>query len=281
MRIIVDSGSTKTDWIFIKENGDEIHRTSIGFNPVFHSCELITGATQKLIDSEISSTGTGSIYYYGSGCWDEERKQIVRDGLQAVFSDFKIHIFHDLLGAARATCGKEEGVACILGTGSNSCLFDGEDVVDNITSIGYMLGDEGSASHLGKKLIRHYFYREVPKDLIADLEKFINGGKKEVLAKTYGDEPANVYLASLARFLSQHLEHPFIQRILYRSLSEFVDRHIRKYDGHMRLPIHFVGSIAYVFQDMLNIILAERNMTPGRFIKKPIDELKKYHLRNN
>ena len=278
MTIIVDSGSTKTDWIFLTKNGREIHKNSMGFNPVFHSSESITRATQKLIDDDICSDDKGSIYYYGSGCWDEQRKQIVRDGLQAVFKHYKINVCHDLLGAARATCGQTEGIACILGTGSNSCLFDGQEVVDNVTSIGYMLGDEGSASHLGKKLIRHYFYREIPKDLITDLEAFIGGGKKEVLEKTYGNEHPNVYLASLARFLSQHLEHPFIQRILYRSLSEFIDRHVRKYDGHMRLPIHFVGSIACVFQEMLQIILAERNMIPGRFIKKPIDELKKYHL---
>lgn len=278
MTIIVDSGSTKTDWIFLKENGSEIRKSSMGFNPIFHSSKLVTKETQKLIDSGINLHDSGFIYYYGSGCWDKKRQQIIKDGLQAVFKNYKIHVYHDLLGAARATCGQEEGIACILGTGSNSCLFNGKAVVDNITSIGYMLGDEGSASHLGKKLIRHYFYREIPKDLVTDLETFIGGGKAKVLQKTYGKEPPNVYLASLARFLSQHLDHPFIQRILYRSLSEFIDRHVRKYDGHMRLPIHFVGSVAYVFQDMLNIILTERNMTLGRLIRQPIDELKKYHL---
>lgn len=278
MTIIVDSGSTKTDWVFLKENGSEIRKSSMGLNPVFHSSELVTKEAQKLIDSEINLHDPGFIYYYGSGCWDKKRQQIIKDGLQVVFKNYEIHVYHDLLGAARATCGQEEGIACILGTGSNSCLFNGETIADNITSIGYMLGDEGSASHLGKKLIRHYFYREIPKDLRTDLETFIGGGKEKVLQKTYGKEPANVYLASLARFLSQHLDHPFIQRILYRSLSEFIDRHVRKYDGHMRLPIHFVGSVAYVFQDMLNIILTERNMTLGRLIRQPIDELKKYHL---
>ena len=279
MRIIVDSGSTKSDWVFLADDGSEKRLKTMGFNPVFHDSQTITTETQKAfkdIDTEMSCT----IFFYGSGCWDQRRKQIIRDGLKAVFTHAKINVYHDLLGAARAACGHKAGITCILGTGSNSCHYDGKEVVDNVTSIGFMLGDEGSGTHLGKKLIRHYFYREIPHDLIDDLEKFIKGGKSQVLDNVYGNPNANVYLASYTKFMSQHQGHPFIQRILYRSLSEFIDRHVRKYESHMRLPINFIGSVAYVFQENLKIILAERNMITGIFVKQPLDQMIAFHKEN-
>jgi len=278
--IIVDSGSTKSDWVFISESNEEQRLSTMGFNPVFHTQEIITTETSKAFKGVLNTGMDCIIYFYGSGCWDDSRKQIIRDGLQAVFTNAQIHVYHDLLGAARAACGREAGIACILGTGSNSCHFDGTDVIDNVTSIGFMLGDEGSGTHLGKKLIRHYFYREIPKDLIEDLEAFIEGGKSVVLDNVYNNTGANVYLASYTRFMSMHKGHPFIQRILYRSLSEFIDRHVRKYEAHMRLPINFIGSVAYVFQENLKIILAERNMIVGKFVKQPIDAMIAFHLNN-
>lgn len=281
MLIIIDSGSTKSDWLLINAKGQETRLSSLGFNPVLHSIEFIRKEIEQVIVPQLDAHQTYHIYFYGSGCWDQERKQKVRQALQANFATSYITVYHDLLGAARACCQTEQGVACILGTGSNSCLYNGEEVTDNVSSIGYMLGDEGSGTHLGKKLIRHYFYREMPQDLIAPFEAFIQGGKKEVLDKVYGQADANVYLASLSRFLSEHIDHPFVQRILYRSLSEFIDRHVRKYQGHMQLPIHFVGSIAFIFQDMIKLILAERNMQVGRFIKQPIEALRDYHLKLN
>ncbi len=202
---------------------------------------------------------------------------VIENGLSRVFPNANISVHHGLLGAARATCGDKAGISAIIGTGSNTCLYDGKEVIDNVTNLGYLCGDEGSGTHLGKKLIRHYFYRELPKGLEQELEHFIGGGKQKVLDTIYGDVPPNVYLASFTRFMSEHMEHPFIQRILYRSFAEFIDRHVRKYDGHLRLPVHFIGSIAYVFQDMLKIVLTERAMQHGVFIKQPIDHLVDYH----
>lgn len=276
--IIVDSGSTKSDWVFISQNGDQTRLSTMGFNPVFHTVDVITTETNKAFKGTVDIAMNCIIHFYGSGCWDDGRKQIIRDGIQAVFPNAQIEVYHDLLGAARAACGHKAGIACILGTGSNSCHYDGKEVIDNVTSVGFMLGDEGSGTHLGKKLIRHYFYREIPKDLIADLEAFITGGKKEVLDNVYNNPGANVYLASYTRFMSKHQGHPFIQRILYRSLSEFIDRHVRKYEAHMRLPINFVGSVAYFFQENIKIILAERNMIVGTFVKQPIDAMIAFHL---
>ncbi|MEM1216554.1 MAG: hypothetical protein AAGJ82_12755 [Bacteroidota bacterium] len=276
MKAIVDSGSTKADWALITDTSEKVMQT-MGFNPNFHSSETIVSEINSELKEKIDFDRVSEIYFYGSGCWDQKRKDIISTGLGRVFAHASIEVHHDLLGAARATCGRNPGISCIIGTGSNTCLYDGEDVVDNVTNLGYLCGDEGSGTHLGKKLIRHYFYRELPEQLEKGLEEFIGGGKQVVLDTVYSGDPPNVYLASFTRFMSEHIDHPFIQRILYRSFAEFIDRHVRKYPGHLRLPVHFIGSIAYVFQDMLDIVLTERAMTTGVFIKQPIDNLINYH----
>lgn len=276
MKVIVDSGSTKADWKFLSgEEETSLH--TMGFNPVFHSSDQIEQEVNKAFKGIIDFEQEAEIYFYGSGCWDKKRKVIIENGLKRVFTNAKIDVHHDLLGAARATCGNDPGISCIIGTGSNTCLYDGKDVIDNVTNLGYLCGDEGSGTHLGKKLIRHYFYRELPKELETEFEIFVGGGKQKILDTVYDGTPPNVYLASFTRFMSEHADHPFIQRILYRSFAEFIDRHVRKYRGHLGLPVHFIGSIAYVFQDMLKIVLTERAMHHGIFIKQPIDNLVAYH----
>lgn len=276
MKVIVDSGSTKADWKFLSgEEETSLH--TMGFNPVFHSSDQIEKEVNKAFNGIVNLEQEAEIYFYGSGCWDQKRKVIIENGLKRVFTNAKIDVHHDLLGAARATCGNDPGISCIIGTGSNTCLYDGKDVIDNVTNLGYLCGDEGSGTHLGKKLIRHYFYRELPKELETAFEVFVGGGKQKILDTVYDGTPPNVYLASFTRFMSEHVDHPFIQRILYRSFAEFIDRHVRKYPGHLKLPVHFIGSIAYVFQDMLKIVLTERAMHHGIFIKQPIDNLVAYH----
>lgn len=276
MKVIVDSGSTKADWKFLSDDSETSLHT-MGFNPVFSSSDQIEQEVRKAFKGIIELEQEMDIYFYGSGCWDKKRKIVIENGLKRVFTNAKIDVHHDLLGAARATCGVDPGISCIIGTGSNTCLFDGEEVIDNVTNLGYLCGDEGSGTHLGKKLIRHYFYRELPKELEEQFETFAGGGKQKILDTIYDGTPPNVYLASFTRFMSEHVDHPFIQRILYRSFAEFIDRHVRKYHGHMALPVHFIGSIAYVFQDMLKIVLTERAMQHGIFIKQPIDNLVAYH----
>ncbi|MEL6971782.1 MAG: hypothetical protein AAFZ63_24535 [Bacteroidota bacterium] len=276
MQVIVDSGSTKADWKFItKESETDLH--TMGFNPNFTDSDQIESELKQSFTGKVNFNEEADIYFYGSGCWDRKRKIVIENGLSRVFPNANINVHHDLLGAARATCGNLPGISAIIGTGSNTCLYDGKEVIDNVTNLGYLCGDEGSGTHLGKKLIRHYFYRELPKGLEQELEQFIGGGRQKVLDIIYGDTPPNVYLASFTRFMSEHMDHPFIQRILYRSFAEFIDRHVRKYHGHMSLPVHFIGSIAYVFQDMLKIVLTERAMQYGIFIKQPIDSLVDYH----
>lgn len=274
--IIVDSGSTKADWRVLGDDKN-LSISTQGFNPVFHSDDIIYEEIMRSFQSEIALDKVDQIFFYCAGCWDARRKGVIRKALERAFTEANIAIEHDLLGAARAACGHDAGITCILGTGSNSCLYDGENVIDNVTNLGFLLGDEGSGTHLGKKLIRAYFYRELPRDLVQEFEAFVAKSGTPILDKVYGKETPNVYLASFVPFFAEHRLHPFIQKLLYDSFASFIDRHVRKYKNHVSLPIHFIGSVAFHFQNIINIVLEERTMQSGLFIQKPIDNLVAFH----
>ncbi len=281
MIIVADSGSTKADWVLVNDpNKEPLTISTMGFNPIYHSSQFIAETLIAAFgEFNIQRNSATHVYYYGTAIWDEDKAGIVVDALQSVFPLSKVQVKHDLLGAARATCGDDPGVACIMGTGSNTCLYDGELIIDNVTNLGYFIGDEGSGAHLGKALVKAYFYRELPQDLQTALEELVPGGKSEFLLNIYGEGTSpNVYLASLTKFIGAHKEHFFMRKLIYDSFAEFIDRHVRKYPGHLDLSVHFIGSIAYHFQDFLKIILEERAMKAGVFIKKPIDNLVDYHI---
>lgn len=280
MLIIVDSGSTKADWQVINSDGTRELHTTMGFNPFFHDEDRIESELNKSFVKDVNVVEAKKIYYYGAGCSDKMRCDIVKRGLERIFTNAEtIAVEHDLLGSARATCGNEAGIACIIGTGSNTCLYDGKDVIDNVSNLGYLLGDEGSGSHLGKLLIRAYFYRELPDDMIEFFHEEFGNNKRVILNKIYGEAP-NVYLASFARFFSKHKSHFYIQKLANEAFAELTRRHILKYDGCHNVPIHFVGSVAYHFQDILKTTLEEHNLDLGVVIQKPIDALVDFHLKN-
>ncbi len=279
MIVVVDSGSTKADWKMIK-NGDIQSITTMGFNPVFHSEDKIYKELRLAFGPEHAMDKAANVYYYGAGCWDHNLKQVVHNALSRIFTNAEIEVEHDLLGAARATCGTKPGISCIIGTGSNSCLYDGREVIDNVTNLGFLLGDEGSGTHLGKKLIRAYFYREMPSEIREKMELRFPNAQRAILENVYRQESPNVYLASFTRFMHANKSHPFVQRLLHDSFAEFIDRHARKYQNHLTVPIHFIGSVAYYFQDIIKVVLEERNMQPGTFIQKPIGRMVSFHTAN-
>lgn len=281
MIFIADSGSTKADWTPVV-NGKKGEKISTrGFNPNYWKSDEIVAELQKKFIHEADVDNTKKVIFYGSGCWDAKRKKIVSDALEKIFPNAKIEVQHDLLASARATCGKEPGIACILGTGSNSVLFDGKDEVDNVTNLGYLIGDEGSGTHLGRKIIQAYFYREMPADLQPHFEELVPGGKAEILDNLYQKEHPNLYLSRFTRFLNQYYEHPFVKELSKDCFREFVKRHVCKYEGHETLPIHFVGSIAHYFEEALrDVIVDEFGLTMGKIVKAPINNLVAYHLRN-
>ena len=277
MLIIVDSGSTKADWEIIRKDGSRELVTTMGFNPFFHDEDKIETELKKNFVHIVPVDEAREVYFYGAGCSDPMRCDIVKRGLEKIFKNAAIVVEHDLLASARAACGDKAGVACIIGTGSNTCLYDGEKIVDNVTNMGYLLGDEGAGSHFGKLIMKAYFYRELPEDIKAAFEAEYGTDKRHFLNEMYGEAP-NVYLASFATFFSKNRNHFHIQKLVAEAFGELVNRHILKYEGCHSLPICFVGSIAHHFKDILKVVLEEHDLHLGEVIQKPIDSLVAFHL---
>jgi N-acetylglucosamine kinase-like BadF-type ATPase len=277
MLIIADCGSTKCDWLVLHGGRDQQLENTIGFSPFFHStAEIKTILTEQLLPKLDASLAT-EVYFYGTGVHDEYRAEIVAAAFRAVFTNAKVEVEHDLLGAARAVCGRNAGIACILGTGSNSCYFDGERILDNVPSLGWLLGDEGSGTHLGKAILTAWFYRELPADLQTSFNAMHPEGQDAIKDKIY-EKGANSYLATFTKFLGDHINHPFVQNLVAKSLGEFIDRHVCKYNGYQQVPINFVGSIAFHFQPILEKCLENRNLKIGKVVRKPIYSLADFHL---
>lgn len=275
MKIIIDSGSTKADWAIVKNEANFI--STLGINPYFHNQEKIAEiiSAQEEITAEIKELAQ-EIYYYGAGCPDDYYKNIVKDGFQKVFPNSKIHVEHDLLGAARAACGKKPGIAGILGTGSNSCLFDGKNITDNIPALAHVLGDEGSGVYLGKLLLQSYFYRELPDDLRKEFNQEFSKSDDEIIHEIYG-EGQNRYIASFAKFVIERKNHEFLQALIEESFVAFIKRHLLKYQNARELPVNIVGSVAALLELELRSALEKNGLTLGRIIQKPIKELLSYH----
>jgi len=277
MVIVADCGSTKCDWLLIHGGRDQQLENTVGFSPFFHTTPEIEAIVRTQLVPKLEPKTVEQIWFYGTGVHDAHRADIIADALRAVFPAAQIAVEHDLLGAARATCKRSAGIACILGTGSNSCYYDGKTILDNVISLGWLLGDEGSGTHLGKALLRAWFYRELPADLNAAFNIEHPEGPEAIKDRIY-EKGANAYLASFTTFLGAHLSHPFVRQLVTECLSAFLDHHVRKYNGYQQVPIHFVGSIAYHFREVLAECMELRKMRLGDIIRKPIYPLAEYHL---
>lgn len=276
MILIADSGSTKTHWKYIE--GDLIGEViTNGVNPFYIGTEQITQMLQNELIPNLPVHDITQVHFYGSGVSQHDKIAIVTDSLRAVFPTAELHVGHDLLAAARGACGPQPGIVCIMGTGSNSCLFNGHDITDNIPSLGFFLGDEGSGAVIGKALVAAYFYRELPADLHQLLEQSFNMDKAHVLNTVYDAERPNQEVARYARFYHDNMQHPFLQNMMRDLFTDFFKKSILKYEGHSQLPIHFVGSIAFVHQELIKVILTDMGLTPGNFFKEPMQGLIAYH----
>lgn len=279
MVIIADCGSTKCDWLLAHGGRDHQLENTVGFSPFFHTTSEIEAIVRTQLLPKLDPATVDQIWFYGTGVHDAHRADIILTALRAVFPAAQIAVEHDLLGSARATCQRSAGIACILGTGSNSCYYDGSAILDNVISLGWLLGDEGSGTHLGKSLLRAWFYRELPADLNAAFNAEHPEGPDAIKDYVYEKGlSANAYLASFTTFLGANLAHPFIRQLVAESLGAFLDHHVRKYNGYQQVPIHFVGSIAHHFREVLTECLAARKMRLGEIVRKPIYPLAEYHL---
>ena len=277
MLLVADVGSTKADWMFSDADDQRQLVSSIGVNPNLHSEAEISTVLQSVCPSSIPQAKVRWVYYYGTGIWDAKRAEKIEKVLAMIYPNANIEVKHDLLGAARAACGASAGIACILGTGSNSCLYDGHKVLDNVTNLGWLLGDEGSGVDLGKRLIRAYSYRELPAEDREIFENATGHNRQSIGDGLYGPSNANRFLASFSPFVHDHLHRPAIKSLVEDAFREFLHRHVLKYEGAKTLPVSFVGSIAYYYREILREVCAAEGIQCQNIRQKPIEALLSFH----
>lgn len=278
MILVADSGSTKADWkIFKGKQFVEEKISTKGFNPFFHDVDFILNELQKNSNLSDIAKEAEKVFFFGAGCSSPERKQIIIDGLQAFFANATIEVGHDLEGAVYSVF--TPNVPCIvsiLGTGSNSAYYDGTSIDNKIPALSYILGDEGSGTYYGKRILASYLYNRLPPKMHNELQDRYKLTKENIFDNVYNHPNANVYLASFAKFLSDHKEYHYVKRLVYQGMLEFMDIHICGYENYQDVQCHFIGSIAYYFEDILLEVASRRQIQVGKIIKQPVHTLAEY-----
>jgi glucosamine kinase len=282
MILVADSGSSKTDWLLSIPGEEPRAFHSAGLNPYFLTEKEIAKIIQDQLPDLIAfAPEITEIYFFGAGCSSPDRHEIVSNALSAYFTASYISVDSDLLASAYATCGHEKGFCCVLGTGSNISFFDGEEIHDGQHGLGYVLGDEGSGTWFGKALITDYLYGTMPDDIAALFKKEYNLTKEDVIKNVYQKARANSYLASFSKFLTGIRQTPYVQQLLHKGLLEFVETNIKGYPQYNKFKCHFVGSIAYIFEDELRAICQANDVHVGKIIRKPINDLLDFIIKRN
>jgi N-acetylglucosamine kinase-like BadF-type ATPase len=279
MLLVADSGSTKCDWVLMKDGEPFKRFSTMGFNPYFHNEAVISGTLRRKEALRPYLAEVSQTFFYGAGCSTPELKQIVQRALYSILPNSKVHVGHDLDAAAFATFDGKPNIACILGTGSNSCYFDGEQIHEAVPALAYILGDEGSGSYYGKKLLADFLYRRLPQNMHDSLALEQGLDKDVIMENVYMKPHANVYLASFMRFIHSFKDEEYVNDMIAAGMRTFMNTHIRCFDNYKEVPSNFVGSVAYYFSDHLYLAAAELDIHIGKIEKKPIDGLLKYHLR--
>lgn len=275
-RLIADSGSTKTDWVLIAPDGSRTDVHTGGINPARDARDIIYNVIASELLPQLPATGPMSVFFYGAGCI-APFSQTVRDLLSELLPAGHVEVESDMLGAARALCGHTPGIACILGTGANSCYYDGQGIAMSTPALGYILGDEGSGSYLGKRLVGDLFKGILPADLKAAFCRETGLQMPDIIARVYRQPAANAFLASLVPFLVSHRTHPAIHALLADAFRQFIQRNIAAY-GHPELPLNCVGGIAHQFSEELTEAARTENMKIGKILRRPIEEMILFHL---
>jgi len=276
MILIADSGSTKTSWRTIDPQGKIDQARTKGINPYFQSTGEIQAELQKTLIPQVN-TKIREIHFYGAGCNNKEKNLVVEKALTGVFGDVMVSVNSDLLAVARALCGRESGIACILGTGSNSCYYDGEKIVHQIPPWGTWLGDEGSGSVMGRQLVIHFLNQELPDHLMRSFEKRYPELKTTIMDRVYRQPYPNRYLGQFSKFLFNHRKDPFIYEIVYSNFLKFLKRKVLKYPTAQESLMHFSGSIAFYFNTILRVAAKDLGLHIKNITENPIAGLTLYH----
>ncbi len=279
MILIADSGSTKTDWVLCDPENIVVRIKTQGLNPTIQSTEEILAVLKDELAGKIESEAPDSIYFYGAGCAYENANKRMQAALETVFKTKDIYIHSDLLAAARALCGHEEGIACILGTGSNSCLFDGKNIIENTPSLGFILGDEGSGAHLGRQLVSDCIKKQLSKDIRDKFFTRYQIDKAAVLERVYHTPLPNRWLASFTPFLHENRKEAEIQALLKHCFTQFFQRNTMVYRKSW-LPIHIIGGVGINFAQEIKETAESLGLSIGNIVESPMEGLIRFHKTN-
>lgn len=278
MLLIADSGSTKTDWRLVDADGQVRVIQTDGFNPYYQTVEQIVITLKAQLIPQVLAETITDIFFYGAGCTGPAVNHIVIDALRAVLPNLQtVDVNTDLLGAARAAAGHEPGIVCILGTGSNACCYDGKQIIRGIQSLGFWLGDEGSGGYLGKTLVRDFFQERLPVDLRELFQSRYALDRATLLENAYQKPFPNRYFASFTPFLSDHLTHSYVSKLVTDAFLLFLTTYVKRFPEASQWPVHFVGSVAYYFATSLRRAVQQTSLTMGHILKAPAERLVEYH----
>lgn len=274
--IIADSGSSKTAWAWL-DDGQVLRTETTGLNPSYFSKEQMVQYMRQELDSKWLEARVEAIHFYGAGCSGESRPVKMKEALQLVFPHTAIDVQHDLMGAARACLGREEGLIAILGTGSSMGYYDGNRVKSKFPALGHLLGDEGSGVELGRTLLQRYLYRELEQGLIDAFREKHQMTDDQIIVELYKADAPNRYMASFTRFLSEHSEHPQIMGIIEGGFTHFFEQLVCKYNNHQNVSMGFIGSVAKVFEEPLKKTADRYSVKVARILQAPLDALVDFH----
>lgn len=277
MILIAESGSTKTDWVVIKDGIKQSALTTAGFNPNYFKPEVLEKSVAE-VSQNLNALAVNQVFFYGSGCSSSQAKKIVTGVILKSFSQAKVEVNHDLFGAARALFSHGRGIASILGTGSSSCLFDDGKIIQAVPSLGYLFADEGSGFEIGKRIIKTAFNREFPGFLQKQFDEEYGLEISGFLAKVYSDPKPNSVVADFTPFAVKNRNEPFIKDLVKRVFDDFFTENIIRYTNYSLYSLGFVGSVAFLFREELEAVARQYDLIIEKIIKNPIDELVKFHL---
>jgi glucosamine kinase len=277
MILVADGGSTKTEWKIISGGIPQESYFTSGINPFFLTGEEVYLLLKKELNS-LSGKSFSKVFFYGTGCNSVSKENIIKGAIEKFFPPGEIFVGSDLLGAARSLCQNAPGIACIMGTGSNSCYYNGSVIVSNVSPLGYILGDEGGGAVIGRKLVSGVLKKQVPQKVIDCFFETYKLTPAEILENVYTKPFPNKFLGQFAKFIASHIDIPELQDIIKSCFDDFIKRNILQYPEAKKFPIHFTGSIAYYFRPFLEDLLTRNNLRPGIITLSPMENLMKYHI---
>ncbi|MBL7735500.1 MAG: N-acetylglucosamine kinase [Chitinophagaceae bacterium] len=277
--IIADCGSTKSEWRIAApgKKGKTRSLFTQGMSPYFLNAAEMEAILRRELLPQLKKQDIQSVFFYGTGCKSPENARMVKKVLQRVFAGARVEVSYDLMGAARGLCLDQKGIACILGTGSNSCYYDGRRIVRNRPGLGYVLGDEGSGAYLGIRVAQHFLYGIFEKEIADKFREKYRIDAAGILENVYKKPLPNRYLAAFSLFLSENRGHYMIENIIEDGLNDFFFMHVARYPESNKYPVHFVGGVAYHFRDVVERLCGEYGLQKGSVIQHPVEGLVRYH----